>query len=79
MPAKRCPGIVWFRPLRSRPGLAGSWLTAREGFFATGGGGSPPGPERREGAAKRLDANAPLGVLGGGSGAHQPHAASPNW
>ena len=35
----------------SGPVLAASWLTAMEALSATGGGGSPPGPERREGAA----------------------------
>ena len=46
--------------------MAGSLLTAMVALGAVGSGGSPEGPEqRREGAAKRLDAplNGPPGVL----------------
>ena len=40
--------------------MAGSLLAAMVNLIATGGIGSPEGPQRSEGAAKRLDAMPPV-------------------
>ena len=46
-------------PSLSSLAVAGSLLTAMAATGAAGNGGSPRGPERSEGAAKRLDAPFP--------------------
>ena len=53
---------AWKRRLScsSRTAMAGSLLAAMVNLIATGGIGSPEGPQRSEGAAKRLDAMPPV-------------------